>query len=67
MEKREKRNTTEWLNAAPHGPKKHINYDISNQGIKKESFNYGVVPFGSHSKQQFLYQSRMTHTLPASP
>ena len=50
MDKREKRDSG-WLNAAPYGPKKTANYDISNQGLKKESFNYGKVPFGSHSKQ----------------
>ena len=64
MEKRERRDTTRWLNNAPHGPKKDVNYDISNHGVKKESFNYGAVPFGSHSKQQFLYQARVTHDLP---
>jgi len=51
MEKREKRDTAKWLNATPNGPKQNASYDISNQGIKKESFNYGSVPFGSHSKQ----------------
>ena len=55
MEKREVRNTSKWLNTSPNGPKATANYDTSNHNIKKESFNYGVVPFGSHSKQQFLY------------
>lgn len=64
MEKREIRDTAKWLNISPHGPKKDPNYDVSNQGVKKESFNYGAVPFGSHAKQQFLYQSRVTHNLP---
>ena len=60
MEKREKRNA-QWLNASPNGPKPTANYDVSNRAIKKESFNYGAVPFGSISKQQLLYQSRVTH------
>ena len=64
MEKREKRDTTQWLNASPNSPKPTANYDTSNQKIKKESFNYGQVPFGSHSKQQFLYQTRVTHNMP---
>lgn len=63
MEKREQRNTTNWLNASPNGPKPGVNYNLSNSKIKKESFNYGAVPFGSHSKQQFLYQSRVTHAM----
>lgn len=50
MERREKRNTAGWLNIATQGPKKDVNYDVTNQGIKKESFNYGTVPFGSHAK-----------------
>ena len=63
METREKRDT-QWLNASPNAPKPTANYDTWNQKIKKESFNYGQVPFGSHSKQQFLYQTRVTHDLP---
>ena len=66
MEKRENRDTAKWTNISPHGPKKDVNYDTSNLNIKKESFNYGSVPFGSHSKQQFLYQSRVTHNLPTA-
>ena len=62
MEARQVRDT-KWLNATPSGPKATVNYDIQNANIKKESFNYGQVPFGSHSKQQFLYQSRLTHDL----
>ena len=54
METREKR-SGQWLNASPSGPKATVDYDTSNNKIKKESFNYGSVPFGSHSKQQFLY------------
>ena len=50
MEKREHRNI-KWLNASPYGPKPTANYETSNSKVKKESFNYGVVPFGSHSKQ----------------
>lgn len=65
MEKREVRNTMKWLNASPNGPKPGANYDTFNQNIKKESFNYGVVPFGSHSKQQFIYQARVTHDIPS--
>ena len=34
---------------------KLANYETSHSKVKKESFNYGAVPFGSHSKQQFLY------------
>ena len=63
MENREKR-SARWLNASPNGPKPTANYDTMNQGVKKESFNYGQVPFGSHSKQQFIYQTRVTHQLP---
>jgi len=54
MEKREKR-TSDWLNVSPNGPKPTANYETSHSKVKKESFNYGAVPFGSHSKQQFLY------------
>ena len=63
METRQKR-TQDWLNASPNGPKADADYETSNNKIKKESFNYGQVPFGSHSKQQFLYQTRVTHNLP---
>ena len=55
MEKKEIRDTTKWLNATPFGPQNKYNYETFNANIKKESFNYGKVPFGSHSKQQFLY------------
>ena len=63
MENKAQRKVQEWLNATPHGPKGAASYDTSNSKIKKESFNYGVVPFGSHSKQQFLYQTRVTHDM----
>lgn len=33
---------------------------------KKESFNTGVVPFGSASKQQSLYKSRVTQLSPTN-
>ena len=65
MEKKEKRDTTKWLNATPFSPQTKNNYETFNANIKKESFNYGKVPFGSHSKQQFLYQTRVTHDLPS--
>ena len=54
MEQREKRDQR-WLNASPNSPKNKVEYDISNKGVKKESFNFGKVPFGSYSKQQSLY------------
>ena len=50
METREKRDTKHWLNASPNAPNPTANYDTLNQKIKKESFNYGQVPFGSHAK-----------------
>ena len=58
MESKEKRGN-EWLKASAHpnvGPAQY-NSDYK----KKESFNYGTVPFGSHSKQQFLYKVRQCH------
>ena len=54
MEQREKRDR-KWLNASPNSPKNKVEYDITNKGVKKESFNFGTVPFGSHSKQQALF------------
>ena len=63
MEQREKRDR-KWLNASPNSPKNKVEYDITNKGLKKESFNFGKVPFGSHSKQQALFASRVTHDVP---
>jgi hypothetical protein len=42
------------------------NYDNASY-TNKESFNYGSVPFGSHSNQQFLYQSRLVHNINSNP
>ena len=53
MEKREKRTTTMFAKTATGeiGP---AEYDAMKYS-PKESFNYGSVPFGSHTNQQFLY------------
>lgn len=53
MENREKRNRN-WNTQTGAGDIGPANYDAGKYS-PKESFNYGTVPFGSHTNQQFLY------------
>lgn len=64
MENRSQRNNV-WIDSAkvPVGPG---NYNVADFKLK-ESFNYGSVPFGSHSKLQPLGSTRMLHQINTNP
>ena len=65
MENRVKRETSNLIGKTATGEIGPAEYDAGKYS-PKESFNYGSVPFGSHTNQQFLYQSRQMQMHPSN-